>query len=470
MKNRPLKNWNEKCALFGIWNNDQASLLTYFGLYAQQHRGQEGAGIVSLDNSKKPSQQFIKKGLGLVGDVFDELSLKKLKGRSAVGHTRYSTRGSSQDKQSIQPLTAQIHSQPIALAHNGHLVNFHQLKKQLSQGGAVLQSTGDTECLLQLFIQESQKSSSFIEVLQNSLAQVEGAYSLVLLTSENLIAVRDPRGFRPLVLGQKQSDDSSWIAASETCALDLLGAQYVREVQPGEIVTISQDNSIKSDFLKQKEKRKACIFEHVYFARPDSFVFGKNVYNTRKQLGRALARQAPVPADLVIPIPDSGVAAALGYAQESNILFELGIVRNHYVGRTFIHPTPGVRNFRVKIKLSLQKHLIKNKRIIVIDDSLVRGTTSQSIVKILRQAGAKEIHFRIASPPVTDPCLYGIDTPQKAELISAHKNLKEIKEFLQVDSIEFLSEENLVQTVDIEKKGYCKACFTGDYPTPTKFN
>ena len=466
-----LKSWNDKCALFGIWNSDSASLFAYFGLYAQQHRGQEGAGIVSLDQSSQPPQHYIQKGLGLVGDVFDSDSLQELKGRSAIGHTRYSTRGRSQDEKSIQPLTTQIHSQPAALAHNGNLVNFEQLQKKLSQAGVQFQGTGDTECLIHLFHQESQSSSSFVEILQRSLSQVEGAYSLVLLTHESLIAVRDPRGFRPLVLGQKKLDSglNSWITASETCALDLLGAQYEREIQPGEILVISKNKSPESYFLKKKEKRRACVFEHVYFARPDSIVFGKSVYETRKQLGRALARQAPAKADLVIPIPDSGVASALGYSQESSIPFELGIIRNHYVGRTFIHPNPGMRNFRVKIKLSPQKYLIKNKRVIVIDDSLVRGTTSRSIVKILRQAGALEIHFRIASPPVTDPCLYGIDTPRKEELISSHKNLKEIKEFLQVDSIEFLSIENLIQTVDVKQQGYCRACFTGRYPTPVPF-
>jgi len=449
----------DKCAVFGIWNHPESSVLTYLGLYAQQHRGQEGAGIVSFDSDRCHAHR----GLGLVGDVFDESGLKRLKGFSAIGHTRYSTRGQSQDKQSLQPLTDVICKKTLGVAHNGNFTNFLSLKKQLTDEGVVFKGTGDTECLIHLIAKYSD-GSSFLKVLKKALSHIEGAYSLVLLTSDRLIAVRDPRGFRPLVLGKKVSEQTAYIVASETCAFDLLGAEYVREIAPGEIFVCSKAGSF-SEFINVKEKRKACIFEHVYFARPDSHVFGSSVYMSRKNMGRALALQKPVSADVVIPVPDSGVSAALGYAEESGIPFELGIIRNHYIGRTFIHPSPGIRNFRVRIKLNPQHVLIKDKSVVVVDDSLVRGTTSKAIVKILRSAGAREIHFRIASPPVTDPCYYGVDTPEKEQLIAATKSVDDIKEFLKVDSLEFLSVENLLKAVDPENKGYCRACFTGKYPT-----
>lgn len=455
-----MKHFRNKCALFGVWNNEKASLLTYFGLYAQQHRGQEGAGIVSLFNDRHLEHR----GLGLVGDVFNRSSLSQLKGFSAIGHTRYSTRGKSQDEHSLQPLTTQTSSGFLSLAHNGNFVNFNEIKSKLEKQGKHFQGTGDTECLLHLISQNSEPSLPLVDVLKKSLSEIEGAYSLLILTNKELIAVRDPRGFRPLVLGRKKD---SYLLASETCSFDLLEAEYIREIEPGEIFVISEKE--KSYFFGKKEERKACIFEHVYFARPDSYVFGSHVYESRKKLGKLLARQSPVPADLVIPVPDSGVASALGYSQESGIPFEMGIIRNHYVGRTFIHPTPSVRHFRVKVKLNPQKKLVKNKRLVVVDDSLVRGTTSQSIVKILRQLGAREIHFRIASPPVTHPCHYGVDTPEKSQLIASQKTLNEIKNFLKVDSIQFLSVENLIQAVDVGKKGYCRACFTGKYPTRIHF-
>ena len=454
-----MKHWQDKCALFGLFNNREASLLTYFGLYAQQHRGQEGAGILSLFQKKHLS----KKGLGLVGDIFNKSSLKKLKGRAAIGHTRYSTKGKSQDKKNLQPMTIQTSKGPLSLAHNGQIVNFKQIKKTLKKKGLTFKGTSDSECLLRLIASEASASSDFILALKKALSQVEGAYSLLILTEKELIAVRDPRGFRPLVLGKK---DKSFILASETCAFDLIEAEYLREIKPGEIFVLSK-NKQQSFFLDQKEERKACIFEHVYFARPDSVVFGRLVYQSRKEMGRKLAQQAPAPsADFVIPVPDSGVASALGYAQESGIPFEMGIIRNHYVGRTFIHPTPSVRDFRVKIKLNPQKNLIKNKDLVVVDDSLVRGTTSRMIVKILRQLGVRKIHFRVASPPVIGPCLYGVDTPNKSQLISAQKNLEEIKNFLKVDSLEFLSVKNLKHSVEAsQNKSYCQACFTGKYPT-----
>lgn len=454
--------FQEKCAVFGIWDHPESSVLAYLGLYAQQHRGQEGAGIVSFDSN----QPYVHRGLGLVGDVFDESHLSYLKGSSAVGHTRYSTRGQSQDEQSIQPLMAEVYNKPLALVHNGNFTNFLSLKKQLTQEGFVFKGTGDTECLIHLMNRCSKEKLSFLEALKKSLSHIEGAYSLILLTAEHLIAVRDPRGFRPLVLGKKMSEKGciSYVVASETCAFDLLGAEYIREVEPGETLVFSK-NEMNSFLMDSKKTRKACIFEHVYFARPDSRVFGSSVYMSRKNMGKTLALQKPVQADLVIPVPDSGVPAALGYAEEIGIPFEMGIIRNHYIGRTFIHPNPNIRNFRVRIKLNPQRSLIDGKSVVVVDDSLVRGTTSQAIVKILRSAGAKEIHFRIASPPVTDPCYYGVDTPEKEQLIASKKSVNEIKEFLKVDSLEFLSVDNLLKAVDPENKGYCRACFTGKYPT-----
>jgi len=454
-----LKHWNDKCAVFGIWNHHEASLLTYLGLFAQQHRGQEGAGIVSCHES----QHFSQKGFGLVGDVFNESSLKDLKGHSALGHTRYSTQGKSKDEKNLQPLMAQISGEPLAIAHNGQFTNFKVLQKEL---GFSFQGTGDSECLVHLLKQQDEQLS-LIEKLKLSLEKIEGAYSLVLLTKDALIAARDSRGFRPLVLGEKTSSEgkTSFVLASETCALDLIEAKYIREIKAGEILVISKDQQMDSYFLNQKNKRHSCIFEHIYFARPDSIVFGQNVYEVRKKLGRALAQQSPVDADLVLPVPDSGVPSALGFAQESKLPFELGIVRNHYIGRTFIHPVSGVRNFRVKLKLSPQKHLIQNKRVVIVDDSLVRGTTSEVIVKMIRQAGAQEVHLRLSSPPVISPCYYGIDTPRKSELISAQKNLEEIKNFLKVDSVEFLSKENLIQAIDSNQQGFCTSCFTGKYPT-----
>ena len=455
-----MKHCNEKCALIGIWNHHESSLLSYLGLYAQQHRGQEGAGIASFDQNQFYSQ----KGLGLVGEVFNEKNLATLKGNASIGHTRYATRGEGQNEKSLQPL---LNSKfDFSVAHNGQFVNFKSIKEKLIQDGFFFQSCSDTECLLHLIHQRLQRSLPFHKALVQSLSLMEGAYSLVLLTSESLIAVRDPRGFRPLVLGKKVSgDQTSYMVASETCAFDLLGAEYVREIEPGEILTISQGNKLSSIYMDQKEERKACIFEHIYFSRPDSYVFGSNVYLNRKKLGRALAQQNPIKADVVIPVPDSGVASALGYSEESQIHFELGIIRNHYVGRTFIHPSSSVRNFQVKIKLNPQTSIIKGKKVIVIDDSIVRGTTSKAIVKILRQAGAQEIHFLVASPPVIGPCHYGVDTPEESQLIASQKNKEEIKEHLKVDSLHFLSVEKLMSTIDSNQKGFCNACFTYNYPT-----
>ncbi len=474
------RSWNDKCAVFGIWNDPESAWMTYLGLYAQQHRGQEGAGIVSLYKEK----HLIHRGSGLVGEVFNERVLKKLKGFSAIGHTRYSTQGGDK-KKNIQPLTALLSSGPLALAHNGNIVNFSKLKKELMDQGSIFYSSSDTECIVHLLARES--NLTLVDNLKKNLKLLEGAYSLVLLTKNNLIAVRDHKGFRPLVLGQRKWKDErgqehkSWVVASETCAFDLIGAELIREIEPGEIWIINKQGS-QSYFVKSESVHR-CVFEHVYFARPDSHVFGKNVYQSRKEMGRVLSKEAPVQADLVIPVPDSGVPAAIGYSEKSGILYDMGIVRNHYIGRTFIHPSQSIRDFKVKIKLSAQRQLIENKKVVVVDDSLVRGTTSRSVVKMLRQAGAKEIHFRVSSPPITGPCFYGVDTPEKNELIATKMSVEEIRSYLQVDSLAFLSEEGLMKAVQsstrkdrIEEKslvvshnqkenGFCSACFTGNYPT-----
>ena len=476
------KSWNDKCAVFGIWNDPEASWMTYLGLYAQQHRGQEGAGIVSLYKEK----HLIHRGSGLVGEVFSERVLKRLKGSAAIGHTRYSTQGGDR-KKNIQPLTAGLSTGPLALAHNGNIVNFSKLKKELMDQGSIFYSSSDTECVIHLLAREN--SSSLPTALIKCLSLLEGAYSLVFLTKDSMIVARDPMGFRPLVLGQRKwrgqdgREKKSWVVSSETCAFDLIGAKLVREIQPGEVWIINKNNRCRSLFLEKQKNLSLCVFEHVYFARPDSQVFGRNVYQSRKEMGRILAKEKKVQADLVIPVPDSGVPAAMGYSEASGIPYEMGIVRNHYIGRTFIHPSQSIRDFKVKIKLSPQKKLINGKKVVVVDDSLVRGTTSKSVVKMIRQAGAKEIHFRVSSPPITGPCFYGVDTPEKSELIAAKKKVQEIKDYLQVESLAFLSHEGLMQSVQktstnlvkkkrgasIQKKDvkstFCSACFTGEYPT-----
>ena len=479
------KHWNDKCALFGIWNDPEATWMTYLGLYAQQHRGQEGAGIVSLENGR----HHIHRGSGLVGDVFSDKSLSKLKGSVAIGHTRYSTSG-KKPKHNVQPLTADLSTGPLAVAHNGNIVNFSTLKKELMKGGSIFYGTSDTECVIHLLAHQLQNNHHDLSLaLKECLPRMIGAYSLVLLTDKTLTAVRDPYGFRPLVLGRKKvatQKKPAWVLASETCAFDLIGAEFVREIEPGEIWTVS-NKSEQSVFLNRNlQNLHRCIFEYVYFARPDSQVFNRSVYQCRKEMGRILAKESHVSADLVVPVPDSGVAAALGYSEASGLPYEMGIVRNHYIGRTFIHPSQSIRNFRCKIKLSPQKQVLKGKKVVVVDDSLVRGTTSSAIVSMLKKAGVKEVHFRISSPPVTGSCFYGVDTPKKKELISAQKTIDEIKQHIQVDSLAFLSHKGLIEAVQktpqvvttsdnnqkrgnniskIKPSGFCSACFTGKYPT-----
>ncbi len=471
-----MKAWNDKCAVFGVYNDPEAVWMTYLGLYAQQHRGQEGAGIVSLNEGR----HIVHRGPGLVGEVFNEKILKKMKGVSAIGHTRYSTQGADRRK-NIQPLTALLSAGPLAVAHNGNIVNFPSLKKKLIEKGSIFYTSSDTECLIHLLARDTSTALNFENALKKHLPSLKGAYSFVLLTKNSLTAVRDPKGFRPLVLGQRKwKGGSSYMVASETCAFDLIGAEFLREIQPGEIWTVDE-RGMRSVFLK-KEKPHRCIFEHVYFARPDSHVFSQNVYETRKAMGRILAEESPAPADLVVPVPDSGAPAAIGYSQASKIPYDMGIVRNHYIGRTFIHPSKSIRDFKLKIKLSAQKHVIKGKKVVLIDDSIVRGATSKAVVKMIRKAGAKEIHFRVSSPPVTGPCFYGVDTPEKSELISANKSVEEIRDYLQVESLAFLSHKGLQRAVqnpgkvtakslsssrlkgNFKNSGFCSACFTGNYP------
>lgn len=446
--------FGEKCGLFGVYRHPEAAKLTYLGLYALQHRGQESAGIVSSDGQTLHAEV----GMGLVADVFNERRLARLPGSMAIGHNRYSTTGSSLLR-NAQPIVISYAGGSLALAHNGNLVNAAEIRKELEQQGAIFRSTTDTEVIVHLIARSTE--SRFADQVVDALRHVRGAYSLLLMTEQEMIGVRDPFGFRPLVLGQL--DGSSYILASETCALDLIGAEYVRDVAPGEMVVV-HDGDVEFFQPFPQMRQSFCIFEFIYFARPDSMVFEKNVYPIRKALGRQLAREAPVEADVVIPVPDSGVPAALGYAEEAGIPFEMGLIRNHYVGRTFIEPQQAIRHFGAKVKLNPVKHFLRGKRVVVVDDSIVRGTTGQKIVTMLKNAGAKEVHMRISSPPSISPCFYGIDTPSKRELIAANQSVEEIRDFLGADSLAYLSLKGLLQTVAPDGHRFCTACFTGDYP------
>lgn len=452
------RDWNEECAVVGVYGVDSASSKAYYSLFSMQHRGQEASGISSSSGEKL----ITIKDKGLVTSVFDDERLKKLKGRAAVGHNRYSTAGEDSILDA-QPVFARYDLGEIAIVHNGNLTNAKQIRDALIEKGAIFQSFMDTENLIHL-IAKSQKEK-LIDRIIDAVHKIEGAYSLIFLSRTKMFAVRDPHGFRPLSLGRIRNSDGSdgYIVASETCAFDLVGAEYIRDVEPGEMLVFEGEGEPKS--YKIFEKRPfPCIFEYVYFARPDSHVFGRNVYEVRKAMGRELAREQPIEADMVIPVPDSGVAAAIGYARESGIPFELGIIRNHYVGRTFIEPTQETRELKVKLKLNPIEELIKGKRIIVIDDSIVRGTTSRQIVRILRAAGAKEIHMKISSPPTISPCYYGVDTPDTAQLISANMSLEEVCHFIEADSLAFLSLEGLRRSIQCgEEERFCQACFDGKY-------
>ncbi len=445
----------EECGVFGIYGHKEAANLTYLGLYALQHRGQESCGIVSSDGDGLHAH----KRMGLVADVFGNQKLfDKLPGNSAIGHVRYSTAGASVEK-NVQPIMVDYSRGSIAVAHNGNLVNANLLKAELEAYGSIFQTTMDTEIIIHLLA--ISHTDSLIERIGDALNRVKGAYCLLFLTETRMIAVRDPHGFRPLCLGKL---NDAWVVASESCALDLIEATFVREVLPGEMLVFTKDGQMQSLFPFKKITPTPCIFEFVYFARPDSTIFGRNVYQVRKELGRQLAREYHVDADVVIAVPDSGVPSAMGYAEEAGIPFELGLIRNHYVGRTFIEPAQSIRHFGVKIKLNPVRELLAGKRVIVIDDSIVRGTTSRKIVKMVRNAGAKEVHMRISSPPTSFPCFYGIDTPNRKELISSSHTLEEIRRYITADTLGYLSEQGLINSTGIKDANFCTACFTGNYP------
>jgi len=445
----------EECGIFGIWGHPEASYLTFLGLYSLQHRGQESAGIVCTENGEPKSH----KGMGLVAEVFNEEIIKALAGTAAIGHVRYSTTGSSLLK-NAQPFLAQHSGGFLAIAHNGNLVNARDLKIKLEAKGSIFQSTMDSEIFVHLMARA--KKRGYMEKTIQALAQVKGAYSIVILTENSLIAARDPHGFRPLCLGEI---NGNYVIASETCALDLVQAYYLRDVQPGEIILINREG-LHSEQPFPKVKPAFCIFEYIYFARPDSNIFGENVYLIRKKLGARLAEESPAEADLVMPIPDSGNYAALGFAERLGLPFEMGMIRNHYVGRTFIQPSASIRDFGVKVKLNPVKDLLKGKRVVVIEDSIVRGTTSRTRIRNLREAGAKEVHMRVSCPPHRFPCHYGIDFPTKEELIASDHSVEEIRKFIGLDSLAYLSLEGMVGAMPQPKDNFCLACFNGDYSVP----
>lgn len=447
--------WREKCGVVGVFGHPEAANLVYLSLYALQHRGQEGAGIVSAHEGMLLSHR----GLGLVADVFPESIIRQLKGSAAIGHNRYSTSGQTLLK-NTQPFVVEYGRGGLAVAHNGNLVNALELREQLEAQGSIFQSNVDTEVIVHLIA--NARGDSLGERISAALAQVRGAYSLVFLTPNELVAARDPHGFRPLVLGRIRE---GWIVASETCAFDLIGASYEREVEPGEVLRISAAG-LESLRPFARGPLTACVFEYVYFARPDSRVFGRNVYEIRKELGRQLAREQPADADMVIPVPDSGVPAALGYAEESGLPFEMGLIRNHYVGRTFIEPQESIRHFGVRVKLNAQADVLRGRRVVIVDDSIVRGTTSKKIVQMVRQAGATAVHVRISSPPTIASCFYGVDTPTTEELIASQLPVAEICKFLTADSLGYLSEEGLFAFAGGDGSGFCAACFNGRYPVP----
>jgi amidophosphoribosyltransferase len=449
--------FHDECGVFGIFDHPEAANLTYLGLHALQHRGQEGAGICSSDGK----HLFVEKSVGLVADIFSEKRLKRLPGDMAIGHTRYSTAGASAFK-NVQPIMVNFSLGSLAIGHNGNLVNAVQLRSELEAEGAIFQSTSDSEVIVHLIA--NSKAGGLYERIIDALGKLQGAYSLLMMTENEMIAVRDPYGFRPLSIGLH---DGAYVVASETCAFDLIGAKYLQDVAPGEMIIINKKGlqSIKPFYSK---RHAFCIFEFIYFSRPDSCIFGnQSVNEIRKELGRQLARENAIDADLVIPVPDSGVPAAIGYAEESGIPFDYGLIRNHYVGRTFIEPKQTIRHFGVKLKLNPVRQLLYNKRVIVIDDSIVRGTTSKKIIKMLKEGGgAREVHMRISSPPTIGPCFYGIDTPTRKELIAATHSTEEIRKYITSDSLRYLSLEGLLQVVPLPGQ-YCTACFDNQYPVLT---
>jgi amidophosphoribosyltransferase len=453
--------FRDECGVVAIFAHPEAEKLAYLGLHALQHRGQESAGIVSSDGLSLHQH----KAMGLVADIFTEDVLRPLRGSIAIGHTRYSTAGDSA-LLNAQPILVQSNKGAIALAHNGNLVNAQTIRQRLESQGSIFQTNSDTEVIVHLIALS--REHTLPEAMADALRRVEGAFSLVMMSADRVFAARDPRGFRPLALGRIPATEGhsrdTIVFASETCAFDLIGAEYVREVKPGELIVVGPDE-ITSRFYSTSAAQSSCIFEHVYFSRPDSMVFGRAVQTSRENLGRQLAQESPVEADLVVPVPDSGVTAAVGYAAESGIPFRFALIRNHYVGRTFIEPQQSVRDFGVKLKLNPIRHLLEGKRVILVDDSLVRGTTSRKIVRMVRGAGAREVHLRISCPPTISPCFYGVDTPSLSELIAANISVEEIRRFVEADTLSYLSLRSLREAVADRNHDFCYACYTGNYPT-----
>jgi len=459
---RTVDKFHDECGVVAIFSHPEAEKLAYLGLHALQHRGQESAGIVSSDGMTSRAH----KAMGLVADIFTEDVLAKLHGTLAIGHTRYSTAGDSA-LLNAQPILVQSNKGAIAVAHNGNLTNGMTVRARLEAQGSIFQTNSDTEVIVHLIALS--KEHTLPEAMADALRRVEGAFSLVMMTNDRIFAVRDPRGFRPLAMGRIKGIEGqkheAVVFASETCAFDLIGAEYVRDVKPGELIVVGPEG-MNSRFYATPGPQSSCIFEHVYFSRPDSMVFGRSVQTSREELGRQLARETGVDADLVVPVPDSGVTAAVGYAAESGIPFRFGLIRNHYVGRTFIEPRQNVRDFGVKLKLNPVRSLLEGKRVVLIDDSIVRGTTSKKIVRMIRNAGAAEVHMRISCPPTISPCFYGVDTPSKKQLIAANKSVEEIRDYIGADSLAYLSLEGLKKACgDGENVTYCSACYSGKYPT-----
>ncbi len=452
--------FHEECGVVAIYGHPEASKMAYLGLYALQHRGQESAGVCTSDGF----EIHCHKDMGHVADIFTSDVLATLPGGLAIGHTRYSTAGDTV-LLNAQPFSVACNKGRLAVAHNGNITNAAELRAELERSGSIFQANSDTEVILHLVARSSERTLA--GALREALLQIEGAFSLVFLSGDRVIVARDPNGFRPLAMGQMELSGGRvcHVFASETCAFDLIGAVYLHEVAPGEMVIVGPEGVTRERYAPERP-RAHCVFEHVYFSRPDSIVFGRPVQESREMLGRLLAREAPVDADVVVPVPDSGVTAAIGFAAEANLPFRHGLIRNHYVGRTFIEPSQAIRDFGVKLKLNPVRHLLEGKRVVVVDDSIVRGTTSRKIVRMVRQAGAREVHMRISCPPTVSPCFYGVDTPTKSELIAANNDVEEIRRFIEADSLTYLSLNALRQAVgDDRKHEYCYACYTGDYPT-----
>jgi amidophosphoribosyltransferase len=457
-----LDKFREECGVVAIYGHPEAATLAYLGVHALQHRGQESAGVAAADGERLR----LHKAMGLVGDIFNEEVLSKLPGALAIGHTRYSTTGDSAIL-NAQPIRVECNKGSIALAHNGNLVNAADIRKRFERQGSIFQTTSDSEIIVHLIAQS--RECSLEEAIADALRRIEGAFSVVMLTPDHIFAARDPRGFRPLAMGRipaTATNRETVVFASETCAFDLIGATYEREVKPGEMVVVGPEG-VHSRFYAAALPSANCIFEHVYFSRPDSLVFGRPVQESREAMGRQLAREAPVDADIVVPVPDSGVTAAMGFSFESGIPLQFGLIRNHYVGRTFIEPEQRVRDFGVKLKLNPVRNVLEGRRIILIDDSIVRGTTSRKIVRMIRDAGAKEVHMRISCPPTISPCYYGVDTPTRSQLIAANKTVPEIREYIGADSLAYLSLEGLRKACgeEGEETRFCTSCYTGQYPT-----